>query len=79
MRPAFTYAAVVGFLLVQLYWLLSQLPLSSIRGGMLLLLAFYVIAGLLQQLQRGGWSSSVAREYGLVGLLGLVLIFLLTP
>ncbi|NLF62974.1 MAG: hypothetical protein GX579_00060 [Chloroflexi bacterium] len=79
LRPAFTYAAVAGFLLVQLYWLLSQLPLSSIRGGMLLLLAFYVIAGLLQQLQRGGWSSSVAREYGLVGLLGLVLIFLLTP
>jgi len=79
LRPAFTYAAVAGFLLVQLYWLLSQLPLSSIRGGMVLLLAFYVIAGLLQQLQRGGWSSSVAREYGLVGLLGLVLIFLLTP
>lgn len=79
LRPAFTYAAVAGFLLVQLYWLLSQLPLSALRGGMLLLLGFYLITGMLQQLQRGGWGPGPAREYTLVGLVGLALILLLAP
>ncbi len=78
-RQALAYAALTGFLLVQLYWLLSQLPLSALRGGMLLLLAFYLITGLLLQLQRGGWERRLAREYALVGLLGLALILLLTP
>lgn len=79
LHPAFTYAALTGFLLVQLYWLLSQLPLSPLRGGMLLLLGFYLITGLLPPLQRGGWGPRLAREYALVGLLGLALILLLTP
>lgn len=79
LRPAFACAALAGFLLVQLYWLLSQFPLSALRGAMLLLLAFYLVAGVLQQLLRSGWERRLAGEYALVGLFGLALILLLAP
>lgn len=78
-RPVFAFAALVGFLMVQLYWLLSQFPSSTLRGAMLLLLAFYFITGLLQGSLRDGWSRRLAGEYALVGLLGLALILLLAP
>jgi hypothetical protein len=78
-RPAMSYAALAGLLLVQFYWLLSQFPLSALRGAMLLLLAFYLLAGLLPQLRREGWGRRLAAEYALVGLVGLALILLLAP
>jgi hypothetical protein len=46
---------------------------------MLLLLAFYLIAGLLQQLLRGAWARRMVAEYALVGMVVLVLILLLAP
>jgi hypothetical protein len=78
-RPSFAYGSLAGLLLVQLYWLLNQLPLSDLRGAALLMLAFYLVAGLLPQLARGRWRPRLAGEYAVVGLLVAVLIFLFVP
>jgi hypothetical protein len=79
LRPALACGAVAAFLLVQLFWLLSQFALSSARVALLLLLAFYLIAGMLQQILRGSWGRLPAAEYSVVGLVGLALVLLLAP
>lgn len=78
-RPALVYGAVTGLLLVQLYWLLNHLALSDLRAAALLLLAFYLIVGLMPQLAGGGWRPRLAGEYAVVGLLVAALIFLFVP
>lgn len=75
-RPALLYGSVVGVLVTQLYWLLNYLPLSALRGASLLLLGFYLVAGLLPRLSESGWRPRLAGEYALVGLLVAALIFL---
>jgi hypothetical protein len=78
-QSSLLYGTVAGLLLVQFYWLLNQLPLSNLRAAALLLLVFYLIAGLLLQLVGGGWRPRLAGEYAVVGLLVAVLIFLFVP
>jgi hypothetical protein len=78
-QPSLLYGTVAGLLLVQFYWLLNQLPLSNLRAAALLLLVFYLFAGLLLQMVGGGWRPRLAGEYAVVGLLVAVLIFLFVP
>jgi hypothetical protein len=78
-RAALLYGSVVGILVTQFYWLLNYLPLSALRGASLLLLAFYLVAGLLPRLIESGWRPRLAGEYALVGLLVGALIFLFVP
>lgn len=78
-RPAFAYGFVVAVLQVQLYWMLNYIALSSLRGGVLLLLSLYLVTGLLPPLLSKGRRLPLAREYALVGLLALALVLLLVP
>jgi hypothetical protein len=65
------YAAVVALLLGQLTWALNYWPLSGLRGGLLLLLLFYVLTGLIVQLFSGRFSRQVVLEYAAVASLVL--------
>lgn len=76
LRAALIYGGVVGLLLAQLVWVANYWPLSGLQGGLLLLLAFYVLAGLLQQLISGNYSHRVALEYAGVTLVALAAILL---
>jgi hypothetical protein len=68
------YGVVVGLLLGQLIWVLNYWSLSGLHGGLLLLLLFYVVTGLIMQSRNGRFSRQVVLEYVTVAALGLVAI-----
>lgn len=76
-KTAALYGLAVGMMTGLFAWTLNYLPLSTASGGLLLLLFFYVLTGLIQQFLSGRFGRRVVLEYGGVGLLGLVLILLL--
>jgi hypothetical protein len=75
-RPAdaLVYGAAVGLILGQLTWVLNYWRLSSLRGGLLLLLAFYVTAGLIQQFMLGRFNRQVVWEYSGVAVVALLVV-----
>jgi hypothetical protein len=75
---AFTYGGVVGLILGQMTWVLNYWRLTDLQGGLLLLLLFYVIVGLIQQFLQGQFGRRIVLEYGGVAVLVLLLI-VLTP
>jgi hypothetical protein len=68
------YAAVVGLLLGQAVWVLNYWPWSGLRGGLLLLLFFYVITGLIDQSLNGRFNRRIVLEYSGVALLALLAV-----
>lgn len=79
-RQAALYGAVVGLVLSQLLLILNYWPLSGLQGGLLLLLGFYLLAGLLQHyLTSGRLEQRFVLEYGGVATLALLLILVAAP
>ena len=69
------YGAVAGLALAEVLWPLNYWTLNLTAGGLMLLLAFYVLVGIMRQLLAGQFSQSIALEYGSVSLAGLLLVF----
>lgn len=76
---AVTYGAVAGLILGQMTWVLNYWRLSGLQGGLLLLLLFYVVVGLIQQFLQGQFGQRIVLEYGSVALIALFLIGLAVP
>lgn len=68
------HVGLTGVLMGELAWALSYCSLEPAPGGGLLLLAFYTLTGLMQQHLRGRLSRRVVVEFGVVCILGLVLL-----
>jgi hypothetical protein len=77
-RPAtaFLYGAVPGILLGQLTWVLNYWPLTSLQGGLILLIFFYVLVGLMQQFLAGRFGQRIVLEYVGVAVVALLVIAL---
>ena len=73
-RRIWLYAALLGLMLGELTWALNYLTLSSHVGGGLLLLAFYVLVGLVREHLADGLHRHVLLEYLLISLLGLAVL-----
>ncbi len=74
------YGTVVGLVSGQLLLILNYLPLSGLQGGLILLLGFYLLAGLLQRyLTSGRLERSLILEYGGVAILALLAILVVAP
>jgi len=76
---ALRYGGAVGLILGQITWGFNYWRLSGLQGGLLLLLAFYVSVGLIQQLLLtkpvdGKTSRQAMLEFGGVTLFALVVI-----
>lgn len=67
---------MVAFLSGQLVWILNYWHLSGLRGGLLLLLFFYLLTGILLT---GRFNRQLIIEYGSITLIALLGIFLLAP
>jgi hypothetical protein len=81
---AFRYGGVVGLVLGQVTWLLNYGRLSGLQGGLLLLLLFYVLTGLIQQFLEGQFEDGpngrrILLEYGGVAVVALLFIVLAVP
>jgi hypothetical protein len=75
-RQAFVYGGTTGLLLALLNWAVNYWSLSAMQGGLLLLVVFYVLVGLIQQSLRGRFDRQVVLEYSVVLLVGLLIVVL---
>ena len=73
------YAGLIGLCTTEVALALATWVVAALLGGAFLLLYFYVAAGLIQALLDNNLDARLALEYGLVGLVGLALIFSTSP
>ncbi|MEW5958920.1 MAG: hypothetical protein AB1801_14400 [Chloroflexota bacterium] len=71
------FAAIIGLGLGQITWALNYWRIGTLQAGLLLLVIFYVLVGLAQQQLGGTLSRRALWEFGVVALVGLVVIFYL--
>ena len=77
-RSAFLYGLTAGMLTGLMTWTLNYWLLSAFQGGLLLLIWFYLIAGLIGQYVRRRFSTRIALEYLFVAFVGLLALFFVT-
>lgn len=72
------YASVVGVVVGETMWALNYWRVTPIGAGLLLLVQFYILHGLVQQHLIGGITRRMLIEFAVVGLIGIVIAFTLT-
>lgn len=70
----FIYGLVGAVVLGEVTWALNYWPLTGWTGGALLLVAFYLLAGLILAQVRGGLRAGRLAEYGLVSAIAFGII-----
>jgi len=68
------YAGITGVIMGQITWALNYWTLSPIAGAAFLLLVFYCVTGVSQQLLWGRLSRRTATEFALVALACLIIL-----
>ncbi len=68
------YALTAALIMGEITWGLNYWDLGGVSGGLLLLLAFYILTGLIQQHLLGRLSRRVMAEYLLTATVGLALV-----
>jgi hypothetical protein len=63
----------------QLTWVLNYWPLSSLQGGVILLITFYLIGGLTEQFLAGRLNRRVTIEHVGLALIALLLVAAVVP
>jgi hypothetical protein len=74
LRQALLYALLTGLLLGQSAWALNYWRLSTLSGGMIMLLIFYVVVGIVQQLLLNQLTRRTLIEFTIVSAAALVAI-----
>ncbi len=69
------HAGSAGLIMAEIAWPLNYWILSVTAGGLALLVAFYVLVGLMRQMLAGELAVSVVFEFVTVSLAGLVVVF----
>jgi hypothetical protein len=72
-----TYSSVIGLVLGEAMWALNYWQVTPTGAGLLLLVMFYVMQGLLQQHLMGTLNRRTVIEYSVVGAIGLTIAFVL--
>ena len=73
------YAGITGVLLGQVTWALNYWRLTSLTGGLVLLVVFYDVVGLAQSALQGRIGRRVIIEYGLITVGAMALIWKFAP
>jgi Protein of unknown function (DUF5656) len=68
------YGIAAGLTMAEVLWSLNYWVLGTVAGGMALLVAFYVVVGLMRQLAAGELDQAVLVEYGTVSLAGALVV-----
>jgi VanZ family protein len=68
------YALIAGLITGEIIWAMNYWRIGGVTGGLLLLLGFYVAAGLANQQLQDRLTRRVLIEYGVVALIGLVIL-----
>lgn len=75
----FSHALIVGLILGETTWALNYWPLPGLTGGLLLLLAFYLIVSLAQHGLQDRLNRRVVLEFAVFAVFALILIAVLGP
>ncbi len=67
---------LVGLALGEANWALNYWPTTFLLGGILLLVLFYVAVNILSHYTLGSLRRAILVEYGVIGVLGLVVVTL---
>ena len=73
------YALIAGLSTGEIIWAMNYWRISGVTGGLILLLGFYTFTGLANQQLQGRLNRRVLVEYGLVALIGLVVLLRFGP
>lgn len=73
------YAALIALLMGETVWALNYWQANALTVGVLMLLAFYVLVGLVQQHLRGTLGRRVILEFLGVIILGIGIVIILGP
>jgi hypothetical protein len=73
------YAALIGASLGEVTWALNYWVVRELVGGAVLLLIYYVMAGLIEIVLRAELSRRLLTEYLGVGIVGFLLILSTAP
>jgi hypothetical protein len=68
------YALIAGLITGEIIWAMNYWRIQGVTGGLLLLLGFYVAAGLANQQLQGRLTRRVLVEYAVVAVVGLVIL-----
>lgn len=79
MDLGFAYGAIVGLVLGQVTWALNYWPIPALTGGLMLLLAFYLLVGIAQQGLQKHINRRILVEFAIVTVVALLLIALIGP
>ncbi len=74
LRQALLYALLAGLLLGQSAWALNYWRLSALAGGMIMLLIFYVVVGIVQQILLNRLTRRTLIEFAIVSAAALLAI-----
>jgi hypothetical protein len=74
LRRAGLYALLTGLLLGESAWALNYWQLSNLAGGMILLLVFYTVVGIVQQLLLSRLTRRTLVEFAVVSAIAFALI-----
>lgn len=72
-------AVAVGAVVAELTWALGYWSVVWYVGGAVLWLAFYVLSGIVEHGAAGLLDRRIVVEYGLVALVGLLVVMFTTP
>ncbi len=73
-RQIIIYAGITALIMAEVTWALNYWLLPVLIGGVMLLLIFYVVVGIMQAFLTGNLNRAVLREYLIVSLFSLALI-----
>lgn len=73
------YSAIIGLVLAQMAWALNYWVISGMTGGLLLLLFYYLVTGIVQNHLLGHLNVRLLAEFALVVLAGLFLVLVTGP
>jgi hypothetical protein len=73
-RTLLIYSLINGLILAEVSWALNYWLVKVLVGGIVLLLTFYVLVGLMQAHLTKNLNKAVLREYGVVSVISIVLI-----
>lgn len=73
------YSAIAGLCTGEIIWAMNYWRISGVTGGLILLLGFYVTAGLASQQLQGRLTRQVLVEYAAVALIGLAILLRFGP
>jgi hypothetical protein len=73
------YASITGLITGEIIWAMNYWRIGGMTGGLILLLGFYVATGVANQQLQGRLNRRVVAEYGIVALVGLVVLLRFGP